>query len=66
MIRKTVTFRMPDEVEPRCFHLHADKADRFAAKVRAEGGVATVGPLDLGDNLRALLSFAGVQPDQVC
>jgi hypothetical protein len=66
MARKTVTIRMPDEEAPRSFHLHEEKAERFAAKVRAEGGIATIGPLTLGEDLSGMLIRAGVDPDQVC
>jgi hypothetical protein len=65
MNRKTVTILMPGETETRAFHLRADKADEFAAKVRAEGGTATVSMLALSVSLKSALARAGINADQV-
>ena len=62
MMRKTVKFTTPDHPQERAFHLHADKAERFAAKVIADGGTAKIVPLELGSDLCALLRNAGVDP----
>ena len=64
-MRQTVTIRMPDETEPRRFHLEAEKATRFAAKVEAAGGTAAIGPLELSDELRDTLQRASVNPSMV-
>jgi hypothetical protein len=61
MARKTVTILMPDETETRAFHLEASKAERFAAKVRADGGKAEIGPLAIGDQTAALLGRLGIE-----
>lgn len=65
MNRKTVMIQMPNETAARAFHLRADKCDQFAAKVRAEGGTATIGELSLGVTLKSALKRAGINPEQV-
>jgi hypothetical protein len=60
MTRKTVTILLPGETETRAFHLEAAKADKFAAKVRADGGKAEVGPLAIGDQTALLLGRLGI------
>lgn len=60
MTRKTVTILMPNETETRAFHLEAAKAERFAAKVRTEGGKAEIGPLAIGNDTALLLGRLGI------
>jgi hypothetical protein len=60
MTRETVTILMPGETETRAFHLEAAKAERFAAKVRADGGKAEIGPLAIGDKTAALFGRLGI------
>jgi hypothetical protein len=61
-MRQTVTIQMPGETSTRAFHLEAAKAERFAAKVRAEGGKAEIGPLAIGNKTAALLDRFGIEP----
>jgi hypothetical protein len=44
MERRTVTITTIDCAEARDFHLSPEKAERFAARIRAEGGTAIIGP----------------------
>lgn len=60
MTRKTVTIQMPGETKTRAFHLEAAKAEKFAVKVRAEGGKAEIGPLAIGGQTAALLNRLGI------
>jgi hypothetical protein len=60
--RKTVTIKMPGEISTRSFHLHEAKAERFAEKVRSEGGEAFIGPLAIGDDTALLLGRLGIAP----
>lgn len=60
MTRKTVTITTADCPERRDFHLDESRADRFAARIRAEGGTAVVGPFKMGAELQAILSKIGV------
>jgi hypothetical protein len=60
MNRKTVTIVTLDCPQPRDFHLEESRAERFAARVRAEGGTADVGPFKVSAEQRAVLSQAGV------
>lgn len=60
MARKTVTITTLDCPAPRDFHIDEAKAERFAAKVRSEGGTAVIGPLKLSPALAAMLDGAGV------
>lgn len=61
-MRQTVTILMPGETATRAFHLEVTKAERFAAKVRAEGGKAEIGPLAIGDDTASLLGRLGIEP----
>lgn len=61
-MRLTVTFTTVDYPAERHFHLEQSKAEAFAAKIQAEGGTATIGPLTLGADLSAMLQNAGVDP----
>lgn len=65
MTRKTVTIVTIDHPYPRHFHLEESKAERFAAKIRAEGGTASVSTLALDLGLKELLSRVGVNPASV-
>jgi hypothetical protein len=58
MSRRTGTIVTSDYRLPRHFNLEEDKARRFATRVRAQGGTATVGALVLGPDLRKVLSRA--------
>jgi hypothetical protein len=60
-MRKTVTIVTADCPEPREFHLEETKAERFAAKVRAEGGIAMIGPFKMSDALCSMLRDVGVE-----
>lgn len=60
MSRLTVTIQMPDESSARRFHLESGKAERFAAKVRADGGEAVIGPLAIGAETAELLARLNV------
>ncbi|KZD25690.1 hypothetical protein A4A58_04655 [Tardiphaga robiniae] len=62
LVRKTVTFTPHNSTEERQFHLEESKAERFASRVRDEGGSATVGPLRLGDDLTTLFTKIGIDP----
>jgi hypothetical protein len=63
MARKTVTFTTPDHPgDPREFHLEEKQAELFAADIRAKGGTATVGPLNMNESLKSTLRRAGVNP----
>lgn len=65
MSRKTVTIQLPDDIAPRDFHLHDHQVAGFVAKIEAQGGSATVGPLNLGFDLKAMLAGCGVNPEDV-
>ena len=58
MTRKTVTITTADCPELRDFHLDESRADRFAARIRAEGGTAVVGPFKMSAELRTMLEHA--------
>jgi hypothetical protein len=65
MPRKTVTFTTPDHAEARQYHLEEAKAQKFAAKVIADGGAATIGPFTPGADLRAMLAGVGIDPRSI-
>jgi len=54
-----------DHAIPRHFHLEEGKAYRFAARIHTGGGLAIVESLNLGDNLKGILSGAGIAPESV-
>jgi hypothetical protein len=58
MHRQTVTITTRDFPEERHFHLSPDKAKRFAAKIRAAGGTARIGPFQPSAELVANLARA--------
>lgn len=62
LTRVTVKITTVDYPAVRDFHLHSSKAEAFAAKVRAEGGTAIIGPLTLSDGLSAMLRGVGIDP----
>lgn len=59
-MRLTVTITTTEHPEPRDFHLSPERAERFAAKVRSEGGTAAIGPFNPSAELLANLQRAGV------
>jgi hypothetical protein len=61
-MRKTVTITTKLNPQPAKFHLEAAKAERFAAKIIADGGTAVIGPLNLGSETIAMLEQAGLIP----
>lgn len=65
MIRNTVTITTLDNPEPRQFHIEQAKAERFAAKIRADGGTAIVSTLGIGAALAARLLNSGVNPNSI-
>ena len=64
-MRVTVKVKVSGDSVERDFHLDADKAERFAAKVQREGGTAQIVSLQIGADLRALLTRVGVNLDNV-
>jgi hypothetical protein len=61
-MRQTVTITTPDHPEPRQFHLAPAKAERFAARIVAEGGTATIGDFEPSAELAAMLRRIGAGP----
>lgn len=63
--RVTVYITTPDYAPEREFHLFEDQAERFAAKVRADGGTARIGPFKIGAELFKMLTRVGIDPERV-
>ena len=58
--RVTVTIKLPNEESPRRFHLLPAKASAFSASIRAEGGEATIEPLQIGAETKMMLDRLGI------
>lgn len=59
MNRVTVTITTKAFPETRHFHLSPEKAARFADKIRADGGTASIGPFQPSPELSANLARVG-------
>jgi hypothetical protein len=64
-MRVTVKIREKGETGWREFHLEQSRAERFAGKVIADGGEATIGPLAMSSELCAMLASVGVAPAKI-
>ena len=65
MNRVTVKIIAEGIPEERDFHMFADKAEKFAARVRKEGGQARIVPFQMGGALIAMLTKCGIDASKI-
>lgn len=65
MNRVTVKIIADGISEERDFHMFADKAEKFAARIRKDGGQARIVPFQMGGALAAMLTKCGIDAGMI-